>query len=72
LQQFFDPALWTDRSGQVADAYERIPESMRRRIRLDGIAAQMNRSLIMQKVKGGAGSNGLKPPKIKPPKIAGH
>ena len=63
LQQFFDPAFWTGRTGQVVDAYESLPEALRNRVKFDGITAQINHQMIMKKAKDAA--NGLKPPKIK-------
>lgn len=65
LQQFFDPAFWTDRTGQVVEAFESLPAGMRSRIKLDAITAQINRTMIMKKMGNGGGA-------VKPPKITGH
>jgi hypothetical protein len=40
-----------------------MPPGLQARVKLDAITAQVNRNMIMQKMKGG-GSNGFKPPKI--------
>jgi ankyrin repeat protein len=68
LQQFFAPGFWTDRTGAVLDAYESLPSAFQKRIALDSIRAQINRSMIMKTMKPGGGLNG----KPKPPKISGY
>lgn len=68
LQQFFDPGFWTDRTGAVSDAYESLPPAFQKRVNLDSIRAQINRSIIMKNMKGGGGLNG----KPRPPKISGY
>ncbi len=72
LQQFFDPAFWAERSGQVVDAYESLPAALQKRVKLDGITAQINQGIIMKKAMGGGGSNGLKPKIPKLPKPPAH
>ncbi|TAL39607.1 MAG: ankyrin repeat domain-containing protein, partial [Alphaproteobacteria bacterium] len=69
LQQFFDPQFWTDRTGAVSDAYESLPAVFQKRVKLDSIRAQINRSMIMKNMKGGGGMMNGKP---KPPKISGY
>lgn len=64
LQQFFDPAFWTGRTGQVTEAYGLMPPQMQKRVQFDSIAADINRSEIMKKAKGAKIQlNGLKPKK---------
>jgi ankyrin repeat protein len=51
LQQFFDPAFWQGRTGQVTEAYGLMPPQMQKRVQFDSIAADINRNEIMKRAK---------------------
>lgn len=64
LQQFFDPVLWSGRTGQVMEAYGLMPDPMKKRVQFDSIAADMNRAEIMKKARNA--NLQLKPKKPSP------
>ena len=64
LQQFFDPVLWSGRTGQVMEAYGLMPDPMKKRVQFDSLAADMNRAEIMKKARNA--NLQLKPKKPSP------